>query len=131
MKKMKCEICESVAIKKVADDVFECQECGVQYTKAEAIKLLTEVNEQSAKTSVPENNTQAAEASHQLLAPGDTQAAEPTEGNSGLDCVAAGKIEALLRSGNKLEAIGVYRAATGADMLEARKAVNEIAQNLE
>lgn len=43
MKKMQCEVCGSNEIKKVADDIFECQSCGVQYSKEEVQKLLVEI----------------------------------------------------------------------------------------
>ena len=35
MKKMKCEVCGSTEIKKIDDSIFECQSCGVQYSKDE------------------------------------------------------------------------------------------------
>ena len=35
MKKMQCEVCGSNEIRKIADDIFECQSCGVQYSTAE------------------------------------------------------------------------------------------------
>ena len=43
MKKMQCEVCGSNEIKKVGDGVFECQSCGVQYSKEEVQKLLVEI----------------------------------------------------------------------------------------
>ncbi len=43
MKKMQCEVCGSTSIKKVTDTTFECQSCGVQYSKEEAQKLLVEI----------------------------------------------------------------------------------------
>lgn len=43
MKKMKCEVCGSTDIKRVEASIFECQSCGVQYTKEEAQKLLVEI----------------------------------------------------------------------------------------
>lgn len=43
MKKMQCEVCGSNEIKKVADGVFECQSCGVQYSKEDVQKLLVEI----------------------------------------------------------------------------------------
>lgn len=43
MKKMQCEVCGSNEIKKVADDIFECQSCGVQYSKDDVKKLLVEI----------------------------------------------------------------------------------------
>lgn len=45
MKKMKCEVCGSTEIKKIADTTFECQSCGVLYSKEEAVKLLVELDD--------------------------------------------------------------------------------------
>lgn len=43
MKRMQCEVCGSTSIKKVSDTAFECQSCGIQYSKEEVQKLLVEV----------------------------------------------------------------------------------------
>lgn len=43
MKKMQCEVCGSTTIKKIDDSTFECQSCGVQYSKDEVQKLLVEI----------------------------------------------------------------------------------------
>lgn len=43
MRKMQCEVCGSISIKKVADNLFECQSCGVQYDTTEVKKLLAEI----------------------------------------------------------------------------------------
>lgn len=43
MKKMQCEACGSTKIKKISDDLFECQYCGVQYSNDEAKGLLVEI----------------------------------------------------------------------------------------
>lgn len=43
MKKMQCEVCGSTEIKKISDDIFECQSCGIQYSKNEVQKLLVEI----------------------------------------------------------------------------------------
>ncbi len=43
MKKMQCEVCGSTEIKKISDDIFECQSCGIQYSKNEIQKLLVEI----------------------------------------------------------------------------------------
>ena len=43
MKKMQCEVCGSSEIKKIDDTTFECQSCGVQYSKDEVQKLLVEI----------------------------------------------------------------------------------------
>lgn len=43
MKKIQCEVCGSTEIKKVGDDLFECQSCGVQYSKNDVSKLLVEI----------------------------------------------------------------------------------------
>lgn len=44
MKKMQCEVCGSTDIKKIDDSTFECQSCGVQYSKSEVQKLLVEIS---------------------------------------------------------------------------------------
>ncbi len=43
MKKMQCEVCGSTEIRKISDDIFECQSCGIQYSKNEIQKLLVEI----------------------------------------------------------------------------------------
>ena len=43
MKKMQCEACGSTKIKKISDDLFEGQFCGVQYSDEEAKGLLVEI----------------------------------------------------------------------------------------
>lgn len=43
MKKMQCETCGSTQIKKISEDLFECQHCGVQYSNDEAKGLLVEI----------------------------------------------------------------------------------------
>ena len=43
MRKMQCEVCGSTTIKKTGESTFECQSCGVQYSKEEVQKLLVEV----------------------------------------------------------------------------------------
>lgn len=43
MKKIQCEVCGSTEIKKVGDDLFECQSCGVQYSKNDVSKLLVKI----------------------------------------------------------------------------------------
>lgn len=44
MKKLQCEACGGIEIKKICDDLFECQNCGVQYSSAEVKKLLVEIS---------------------------------------------------------------------------------------
>lgn len=44
MKKMQCDVCGSTDIKRVGDTIFECQSCGVQYSKDEVRKLLVEID---------------------------------------------------------------------------------------
>lgn len=46
MKRMVCEICDSTNIVK-RNEVFECQECGTQYSPEEARKLLKEISDNS------------------------------------------------------------------------------------
>ena len=43
MKKIQCEVCGSTDIKRIDDSIFECQSCGVQYSKEEVQKLLVEI----------------------------------------------------------------------------------------
>ena len=43
IKTIQCEICGSRDIKKISDDLFECQSCGVQYRKEDVRKLVVEV----------------------------------------------------------------------------------------
>ena len=43
MKKMRCEICGSPDIKKVGDDLYECQSCGIQYAAKDIRKLLVDI----------------------------------------------------------------------------------------
>ena len=40
MNKLQCELCGSVDIVKIGDDMFQCQHCGCKYTAAEAKKIL-------------------------------------------------------------------------------------------
>lgn len=44
MKKLKCEACGGTEIKKVGDDLFECQNCGLQYSTSEVKKIFAEVS---------------------------------------------------------------------------------------
>ena len=44
MKRMQCEACGSSDIRKISDDIFECQSCGVQYEKSQIQKLLVEID---------------------------------------------------------------------------------------
>lgn len=43
MKKVQCEVCGSTEVKKISDEIFECQSCGIQYSKNEMQKLLVEI----------------------------------------------------------------------------------------
>ncbi|MBR3179108.1 MAG: leucine-rich repeat domain-containing protein [Clostridia bacterium] len=40
MKKLQCELCGSVDIMKIDDNVFQCQHCGCKYTQDEVKKIL-------------------------------------------------------------------------------------------
>ena len=40
MKKLQCELCGSVDIVKIGDDMFQCQYCGCKYTTEEAKKII-------------------------------------------------------------------------------------------
>lgn len=44
MKKIMCEMCGSSSIKKITDDLFECEHCGIKYSKADVQKLFVEVS---------------------------------------------------------------------------------------
>jgi len=44
LKKLQCEVCGSTDIKKISEDSFECQSCGVKYSKNDLQALLVEVN---------------------------------------------------------------------------------------
>lgn len=44
MKKLQCEVCGSTDIKKTSEDSFECQSCGVKYSKNDVQALLVEIN---------------------------------------------------------------------------------------
>ena len=129
---MKCEICGSIDIKKVDDDVFECHECGVQYAKEEAIKLLTEIGEQGFTTNtVPDMNSGpiASARTENLLdlsAVADAPKARFLNRDPRLSPSAALKIENLLLAGNKLGAIGAYREATGVGLADAKTAIEKM-----
>lgn len=43
MKKLQCELCGSIDIKKIDEHTFECQNCGVKYSTEEVKKLLLEI----------------------------------------------------------------------------------------
>lgn len=43
MKKLQCEVCGGIELKKVSEDVFECQHCGMQYSKEEVQRLLVDI----------------------------------------------------------------------------------------
>lgn len=74
MKKMQCEVCGSTEIKKVDDAIFECQSCGVQYSKEEVQKLLVELTGEVKidRTKEIENSLKRAE---QFLEKGDSSKA--------------------------------------------------------
>lgn len=55
MKKMQCEVCGSVDIKKLDDKTFECQSCGIQYDITEFENTIDESDTvQESETSVDE-----------------------------------------------------------------------------
>ena len=132
MKKMKCEICGSIDIKKIDDDIFECQECGVQYAKDEAIKLLTEIGDQGTTiNTVPDGNSKSitsarTENLQDLSAVADSRKVHFPYSDPKLSPSAALKIENLLMSGNKLGAIGAYREATGVGLADAKTAIDRM-----
>ena len=136
MKKMKCEICGSINIKKIDADVFECQECGIQYSKDEAIKLLADVDDQTVGTeSAPNaNNGPIASARtenlNDLSAVANTTKTRFLHSDPRLAPSAALKIENLLLAGNKLGAMGAYREATGAGLADAKDAVEKFIREM-
>ena len=44
MNKIMCEMCGSSSIKKISDDLFECEHCGIKYSKEDVQKLFVEVS---------------------------------------------------------------------------------------
>lgn len=45
MKKLQCEVCGSAEIRKVSDDLYVCQNCGLQYQAGDEKKLLVEIKD--------------------------------------------------------------------------------------
>lgn len=45
MQKLKCELCGSIDIVKIEDDLFQCRHCGCKYTKEQAKALISGVVE--------------------------------------------------------------------------------------
>ena len=57
MKKMQCEVCGGVDIKKLDDTTFECQNCGIQYDITEFENTINESDTvQESETPVDEKN---------------------------------------------------------------------------
>lgn len=75
MKKMQCETCGSTDIKKINDDVFECQSCGVQYSGEEAKSLLVEITG-TVKIDHSDEVDNALKRAEQFVNDGDTTKAE-------------------------------------------------------
>lgn len=75
MKKMQCEVCGSNEIKKVTDDIFECQSCGVQYSKGELQKLLVEITGK-VKIEHSEDSENMVKRAKQFESSGDTEKAK-------------------------------------------------------
>lgn len=44
MRKIQCEVCGSSSIIVNDDDLFECQHCGVQYSRDKLRKMLVEID---------------------------------------------------------------------------------------
>ena len=57
MKKMVCEICGSLSIRKL-NGVFVCQECGTEYSLDEARNLLKDVSDESSESTIHNKNTE-------------------------------------------------------------------------
>ena len=70
MKKMQCEVCGGKEIRKVSDGIFECQNCGTQYSTAEVKNLLIEVTG-TVKIDHTEDVENAVKRAEQFLAQGD------------------------------------------------------------
>lgn len=115
MKKIQCEICGSSDIRKVGGGVFQCQQCGIQYSREEAIKLLSEAAPPSFAPAPPR-------VGH------DDIAVASVEVDSRRPAGLALKLENRLSAGDKLGAIAVYREATGAGLADAKAAVEEFAR---
>ncbi|MCR5803179.1 MAG: hypothetical protein K6G47_02865 [Clostridia bacterium] len=47
MRKIQCEVCGSTSLKINGDNLFECQNCGVQYSRSELSKLYVEIDHSS------------------------------------------------------------------------------------
>lgn len=75
MKKMQCEVCGSTTIKKTGESTFECQSCGVQYSKEEVQKLLVEVTG-TVKIDRSEEVDNTIKRAEQFYEQGDTEKAE-------------------------------------------------------
>lgn len=74
MKKMQCEVCGSSEIKKVSDGIFECQSCGVQYSKEDIQKFLVELTGE-VKIDRTEEIENALKRAEQFLEKGDSSKA--------------------------------------------------------
>ena len=135
MKKMQCEVCGSTAIRKMDETTFEFQECGIQYDKSEAIKLLTEIEWHSATTTFPDTNnapipSDRTEDLDDCAVVSDTRKAQFINSDPRLSPSDALKIENLLLAGNKIGAIGVYRNATGVGLATAKDAVENMVRKM-
>lgn len=76
MKKMQCEVCGSSEIKKISEDLFECQSCGIQYSTAEVKKLLVEISGQVKIDRTDEVNNNIKRAAQFEQVGNNTKAAE-------------------------------------------------------
>lgn len=70
MKKMQCEVCGGKEIRKVSDGIFECQNCGTQYSTTEIKNLMVEVTG-TVKIDHSEDVENAVKRAEQCLAQGD------------------------------------------------------------
>lgn len=112
MRKMQCEVCGSTEIKKTTDDTFECQSCGVQYSKDEIQKLLVEITG-TVKIDHSDEVDNAIKRAEQFVQSDDKQKAEEYL-NKALDMDAenekALKLLEEIADGKKLDAFTLVEA---------------------
>ncbi|MBP3436025.1 MAG: hypothetical protein J6K62_06850 [Clostridia bacterium] len=112
MRKMQCEVCGSTEIKKTTDDTFECQSCGVQYSKDEIQKLFVEITG-TVKIDHSDEVDNAIKRAEQFVQSDDKQKAEEYL-NKALDMDAenekALKLLEEIADGKKLDAFTLVEA---------------------
>jgi hypothetical protein len=134
MKKMQCEVCGSTDIKKIDDSIFECQSCGVQYSKDEVQKLLveipdmagTDVSQELENTNQPTSDAIYTDMDYGVT--GDDINISSSSKTGAMRILNVSRqdamiIDRLVRGGDKIKAIGKYREATGFGLAEAKNAI--------